>query len=814
LAIATRRATNKTFNAAEASPAPRHRGDAVNHCRRRPACLAAAPFAGGLAAAALLRLPLWPLVAGALALAVAALFLLNRRAGSWVLLGALALAGAAWFGARRDYLERDDVAFRLDRGFGPGEAVVTGVVSSDPEDKPYGTVFALRLESMTAGGETAKVGGGARVTVYDRIAVRYGDRLAVAGKVSAPKPARNPGGFDYRSYLGRCGITALVAASRADDVALLGRGRGNAILAAAFAARHKAASVLDRAVGGEEAALLNGLTLGKRAEIDPAVLEDFRGAGTMHLLAISGFNVGLVAFMLFLVLAGTRMPKVAANLTVMAFLPAFALITGFNPPVVRASLMGMLVLAAALLDRDVDLFNVLAAAALILLIYNPLYVGDASFLLSFAAVFAIAALYRPISNFLRPVPAFIRETFAVTCAAQLGVLPLQLYFFYRFTPTALVSNLIMVPLAGCAVALALTTILTGAVWPALGDLYGSAAWLAARVLIAAAHIFSRGLAPLLGPDWDFQFWVGRPSPFLFLLVILGIAAGLARPKRWRVAFGAAALGCLGLWLAPRLAAPGPPLRITFLDVGQADSALVEFPGGETLLVDAGYAGGGYDAGERVVAPFLRSRGINSLDYLCVTHGDADHAGGAAYVIREFDVGELWLPAGGKPSPALDEVIAAAAARRTRTSTGAPERVLCGGVDVVRVWPPAGGAPAEFSRNNSSTVLRLSWRNFAALLAADAEQPAQELIIESGKCCRADVVKVPHHGSAGAAWPPFVAAVNPRAAFFPTKSGAKKFPAAEALALYRAAGARRFAAGEKGAAVVQTDGRRLRVRTMY
>jgi competence protein ComEC len=730
------------------------------------------------------------------------------------LLGALALAGAAWFTARRDYLSRDDVAFRLDRGFAPTEAVVTGVVASDPERKPYGTVFVLRLESIEADGETTSVGGRARVTVYERVAARYGDRLAVAGKVSAPKPARNPGGFDYRSYLRRRSVTALVAASGGDDVELLERGRGNPILAAAYAARRRASSVLYRAVGGEEAAVLAGLTLGKRGEIDPAVVEDFRGAGAMHLLAISGLHVGLVAFLLFLVLVGTRVPRVAANLIVMAFLPAYALLTGFNPPVVRAALMGMLVLAAALLDRDVDLFNILAAAALILLIYNPLCVGNVSFLLSFAAVFAIAALYRPIYNLLRGVPRFVRESLAVTAAAQLGVLPLQLHFFYRFTPTSLVSNLVMVPLAGVAVALGLTTICAGAVWPALGEVFGASAWLAARILMVAGHFFSRGLAPLLGPAWDLQFWVGRPSPFLLLLVLFGIGTAAARRKRLRVALGAAALGCLGLWLAPKVAAPEAPLRITFLDVGQADSTFVEFPGGETLLVDAGYAGRGYDAGERVVAPFLRSRGINKIDYLCVTHGDADHAGGAAYLIKEFDVGEAWLPAHGEPTPALAEAAEAAASRRTRIVAVAPARTEIGGVDVARVWPPAAGAPASFSRNDASTVLRLSWGDFAALLTGDAERPAQELILASGACCGADVLKVPHHGSADAAWPPFVAAVNPRVAFFPTKSGSTKSPAPETRALYREAGARRFAAGEKGAAVVQTDGRRLRVRTMF
>jgi competence protein ComEC len=794
--------------------------------RRRPACLAAAFFAGGLIFAALYSPPPWPLIIGAAAFAAAALILVKRPVATWLVLAALALAGAGWYAARANYLPPSDISFKLGHGFAPAEAVVAGIVAGDPEQRPYGTIFPLQIESVALGGAAAEpTSGRARVSIYENVALRYGDEVAIRGKLAAPRPARNPGGFDFRSYLKRRGITALVTAGDGEDLTLLGCGHGNPILRASFAARHKAASILDRSVGGDEAAVLKGLTLGTRAEIDPAIVEDFRGAGAMHLLAISGLHVGFVAFMLFLILAGTRVPRVAANLTVMAFLPAYALLTGFNPPVVRASLMGVLALAAALLDRDIDLYNILAAAALIILVANPLYVSDVSFLLSFAAVFAIAALYRPIKNFLKPVPTLIRESLAVTCAAQLGVLPLQLYFFNRFTPTALVSNLAMVPLAGCAVALALITIIAGAAWPALGELFGGAAWLAARALTGAGHYFSRGLAPaaklwpalgsvpILGPRWDLQFWVAKPSPFLLLLVVFGIGAAAVRKLRVRFALGAAAFGCLCLWLVPKLAAPALPLRVTFLDVGQADSALAEFPGGKTMVVDAGYAGRGYDAGERVVAPVLHAKGITRIDYLCVTHGDADHAGGAAYLLRNFDVGELWFPADAEPSRALEELAAAARAAGVRT-VAAPASLTVGGARVARVWPPAEGPPDGFSSNDSSTVLRLTYGDFAALLTGDVERPAQKLILAGGKELGADVLKVPHHGSRGAAVPAFAAAVNPRAAFFPVKAGAQKFPAPETRALYRKAGALALAAGERGAAVVQTDGRRLRVASMF
>ncbi|MGD8717430.1 MAG: DNA internalization-related competence protein ComEC/Rec2 [Candidatus Zixiibacteriota bacterium] len=794
--------------------------------RRRPACLAAAPFAGGLVFAAAFAPPALPLLIAAAILAAVSFILRKHKAGTFVLLAALACAGAGYYAARHDYVSPNDIAFELDPRFEPTEAVVTGVVASDPERRPHGTLFYLDGRSIDIDGETKAVRGRSRVTIYDKVSLSYGDEVSVRGKFVAPRPGRNPGAFDYRAFLRRRGTTALVTASDREDVTRISGGKGNPVLAAAFAVRRKAAGVLERSVGGDEAAVLAGLTLGKRSEIDAAIVEDFRRAGAMHLLAISGLHVGLVAFVLFLVLAGARVPRLAANLTVMAFLPAYALLTGFNPPVVRAAVMGVLALTAVLLDRDVDLFNVLAAAALIILIYNPLLVADASFLLSFAATFAIAGLYRPFVGLLRRVPGLLRESLAATAAAQLGVLPLQIYFFHHFTPVSLVSNLAMVPLAGCAVALSLATIVTGLVWPALGDILGGAAWLAAKLLTIAGHVFSLGLkplgrlwpglagVPLVGKHLDLQFPMAESAAFVVAALLLGAAAVAVRKWRPGIAFAAAALGCLGWGFAPRLARADLPLRITFLDVGQADSALVEFPNGDTLLVDAGYAGGTYDAGERVVAPFLRAEGLTRIDYLCVTHGDADHAGGVAYLLREFDVGELWFPVDRKYSPHLREVAGVARERGVPVVRMAPAALDVGGAAVSRVWPPALGPPAGFSSNDSSTVLRLEYGEFSALLTGDVEDRAQGEILAAGRKVEADMLKAPHHGSLGAARPAFVAAVNPRAAFFATKAGAAKFPAAETLSRYRRAGALCLAAGEKGAAVVDTDGRRLRVRTMF
>lgn len=795
--------------------------------RRRPAALAAVAYAGGLVVAALLNLPPLPFAIIALALAAAGAVFYRRAFATWLLLGALACGGIGWYGARRDYLGRGDVLFGLDPRLAPTAATLTGVVADDPERRPTGTAFILKLNGREEKGVLRPARGRVRVSSFRPVDVRYGDRIRVTGALGAVRPARNPGGFDYRAYLWRRGVTAQMRISRPEAIRLLAHGKGNLLVAGAFAVKHRAAAVIARSVGGDEGRLLNALTLGTREDLDPAVTADFQAAGVAHLLAVSGFNVGILAFILFLVLEGTRLPRAAVTLIVMAFLPAFAIMTGFNPPVVRATVLGLLVLTARLFRFDTDLFNLLGAAALILLVENPLMIADASFLLSFVATLGLAAFYPVFERWFARWPALIRETAAATLAAQLAVLPLQMYWFFRFSPAALLSNLIMVPLTSLATALALVTIVAGVVWPALGDLYGGAAWLGAKALLICGHYFARGLAPLvefwpalarvpiLGPRWDFQFWWGRPAvPFVAALLVFAMRF-LVKGRYGRLVMTAAAAALAlggGLALAKAEWERRDRLEVVFLDVGQADAAAAVFPNGKVMVVDAGFALPGlYDAGESTVAPYLRSRGRNRIDYLCITHGDADHAGGAAWLVENMDVGEVWLPAEGGRGTALSRLKTACETRRV-PYRAAPPALSSGGVAVARLWPPAPEPP--FSANDLSTVLRLTFGKGVVLFTGDLDRRGEEGLLAAGALLRADVLKVPHHGAEAGAYPPFIAAVNPRLAVVNTRAGSRKHPAPATLALYEHLGTATLATHNNGAARVETDGRRLRVVTRY
>jgi competence protein ComEC len=598
-----------------------------------------------------------------------------------------------------------------------------------------------------------------------------GQRLAVAARLDRPVGFRNPGTFDHTERLAQHGIE-VVGSVRADGIVSPDAAEPP------WPARVKRASVdaMRAALPPASAALLAGLLLGERSDLPPEVDAAFRRAGVYHVLAVSGFNVALVASTTWTVLALARASRRVASLAAMAVVLGFAAVVGPQPSVLRATLMAVLVLAALLLEREAAVLNSLALAALVILALRPADLYDPGFQLSFAATAGIVLAPMP----RQPVVAAL----AVSAAAQLAVLPISLAHFNQFSTIGVVANLAVVPLAGvatvlglCAVAMAaVSTIVAGwlfaAVWPILLLLRWTVT-LAAAVPGAVLHL---------------------PAPPAGAIVAYGLALGLGLAAwhlrvtgpRWSRRLGAVAvvlaLGSAVLTLWPVLRPADGRLRVSVLDVGQGDAIVIEAPNRRTVLVDAG-AGGPYrlDAGERVVAPFLWNRGILRLAATVVTHSDVDHAGGMATVRALFAVEETWD--GGAERGPLD----------------------LGGAVLTPLPSAAAG------RNDSARVLRLDFGLASVLLTSDIEAEGERALIDSRIPLAATVLKVPHHGSRTSSGPELLAAV--RAAIAIVSVGQRNsygHPDAGVLERLTAAGAAVYRTDRDGAVLLETDGRTLDV----
>lgn len=736
----------------------------MNRWTRVPLAPLAVAFAGGIALARWLEpSTVWVSLLAALAWGASLLVLDHQAAAAVCLLLGVAATGA--IRAATPPLAPDHIA-RLPL---PRTASIEGRLATEPvivaPDRTRLLVEVARVDDVPRSGRL-------QMTIYgtELPPLTEAQRVAISARVRHAGGFRNPGTFDYGAYLERQAIH-VVGTAHAEDIKPLDAPTPSWSLRV----RHGARSAMNAALPPASAALLGGLLLGDRTELPREIDDKFRRAGVYHVLAVSGFNVALVAGTAWSVLTLARVGRRVAALAAIAVVLGFAVVVGPEPSVVRAVVMGVLVLGAMLLDREAAVLNSLSLAAILILAARPGDLADPGFQLSFAATAGIV---------LAPLPSgLVLGSLGVTLAAQIAVLPIALFHFNQLSTIAPVANVAVVPLAALATVLGLLASVMTFLTPVAAELFFNATWpvlLALRGVVALTAAVPGALLHLPAPSW---------AAIVAYVIGLGLAFGwwhwrTQHPMRSRRA-GTAALAALGvallLELWPVLRPADGRLRVTVLDVGQGDAIVVEAPGGQTLLVDTGPGGGRrLDAGERVVAPFLWNRGVLALSAVVVTHADQDHAGGLGAISRDFSIA------------------------RTLESQS---RSWVGGLAVTVLAPPL-AAPA-LRRNDEALVVRLDWGLASFLLASDATAAAERALLGAHVPLDARILKVAHHGAAGSSTTAFLERVRPSVAVISV--GARNpygHPAAETLARLHAAGARIARTDRDGAVIVETDGRSL------
>lgn len=796
---------------------------------RRPAVYFILPFAAGLITSVLLQPPtliLIPIAIIAFAVAVV-LYLLRKNYSHWAVYLAAFAAGLFLHSAVSQTVPGDDISLRLD-GYRPVKAEVTGVIGDDPERRGDSTVFNLNVETVSCTEYDGETVGKCRVTVYEDVELSYGDKVRLSGVLSRPTPPRFPKGFDYGKYLKARGVNSILKINDDSGVLVVGRGQVNPVYWLSYKAKGHLARSIEENVGGRAAKFVKGLLLGSRGEIDYDIQDDFKAAGVFHILAVSGQHVNLLAFIIFLALGAFKIPRRYTALAVMIFLPIFAILTGMKPPVIRAAIMGEMVLLAIFVERDVDLFNMLAAAAIFILAFNPLLVNDVSFTLSFSASIGIALGYRPTLDWFarRRFPPFLRETLAATFAAQLGVLPLQMWYFHRLTPVSLLSNLVVIPASALTMVFGLLTVAFGIFVPPLAKVYGAAAFAVSELIFFITDVFAKGLSflepllPGLSPSMlnnlDLQFWVGPPS-VIIMIIIWAIPVILFVKHRYIrkiTVFASLALISVNVW-ATVFFPNKPEIEIAFLPVGNADSIVIVTPNRKVILVDTGRSFGDYSAGRSTIEPYLHSRGIDRIDVMCITHSDSDHIGGADYLLREMPVGELRLRRN-DGRELNTELRSLAEEREVELIDISPESREVDSVTFDRLWPPDDRDDlSSYTENNRSTILLVRYGGFGALLTGDAGRRPQRELLKSGKPLTADLLKAPHHGKYKDLTPGFAEAVSPLITAITCKYAFDgRSPDGETIEMLEGLGCYIADTGSYGAITVTTDGERVKLRTAY
>ena len=656
-----------------------------------------------------------------------------------------------------------------------------------------------------------------------------GETIACKARLRALRGTRNPGLPDPTLGLRAAGIDALAGVSQATDIVRVAEPDGTGPRRAAFAARRAMRAAIDRGVAGDAAAFLKTAVLGDRRGISADVEEGFRVAGATHVLSVSGLHLAAVAALLFVLVraAAVRVPRLplyvdpraVAAAVALPSIAFFALLTGEAVATLRSALMLSLAMAAFLVGRRASPGPAIAAAALVLLATRPLQLLDVSLQLSLASVIGIALCARGIG----PVPdgdggraggralAWLWRFAAATAAATAATAPLVAHHFGEVAPLAPLGNLALVPLVELGVVPAgLLGAAAGAIWEPLGRLPLAVAALAARVALWIAAGF-RGHAPL---------WLCRTPNALetAALTAAGCVALIAiaargRPRRVAAvaALAAAVLAAGSLVVRDVVRRSARDLKVTFLDVGQGDAAVVEAPGGAVMVVDGGgVRDGAFDPGARIVEPFLRARGVSRVDIVALSHPHPDHMSGLFRIMERFPVGALWTSGDDGHNPEYVRLLAVARAR------GVPAlevvATTLGGASIEPLGPFWGshageriGAPEGLTVNDASLVLRVAFAGRGVLFAGDLEADGEGELVgrrDAGQTVAADVLKVPHHGSRTSSSPELVAAVAPALAVMSLGwRNQFRFPAPEVVARYLTRGARVLRTDRDGAITI-------------
>ena len=682
----------------------------------------------------------WPglkLWSGAAALGLFLAFILR---GVW----GVSAATLACFGLLHCLQTQDPLRAAVERVLAPGrslQATVTGMVTDAPVAGINGDSwqFPLRLEQLLAGGGTWP---GSDALLYVRLtettrAPAYGDRIVLTGLLQRAEPLRNPGEFAFDIFLKRQGYSAEFAAAGTEGRwQHLQSGAGNPVMAAALHSRDWIAKTvtLDLEDAPDIAATVRTMVLGTREKTPDDITDAFRASGTMHIFSVSGLHVALFAGVLWFVLSRTPLPRgwiIVLSLAVMLF---YVFITGLRPSAWRAALMVGMVMLAPWWNRESNLFNSLAAAALLLLGWETQQLFQAGFVLSFGVLLAIALFQKPLSslagfcmgNWNAPDPYlpeelrtprqsvwyWLREklclSLGVSTASTLGSMPLMIGYFNLITPVGIVANLLLVTLSLWILVIACLSLVSGAL----------------------------GLTPLVllwnNANWAFAWCTIGTAKFFAALPLGHVRVDPAR--LWR----------------------GDPCTITILALNTGGGATrIDTPAGRQWMIDCG----GPKHWNRTVRPHLERAPVNQLDGIFLTHPDSYHTGSLTKLLPLFHPAKIWRSGG---NAAMGSALLEAGTREK----------LDQDVLLEALFPPALWAAGQ--ADDRAAVLRLEHRGFRVLFMSDAGFLTEKALLASGMDLRSDVLVMGRHGADFCGLPEFIRAVHPGAVIFSNS----RFPEAE------------------------------------
>ena len=761
------------------------------------------------------------------------------------------------------------------------EAVITGVLLTAPETGRERTNFLIQGEHLQFQDHALLISGLVKITMADPPAddIAPGDRIMARAKLSRPRSYRVPGAFDYKSFLSYQGIWAIGWVKSANLVtkvhSIPKEHFFKKIPFVAEQARQRISRFIDTTLSPRTSGIYKAILIGDRSAIPPELTEQYKSTGSIHLLAISGMHMGLLAFCLTTLISFfvrrsetllLRWPlKKITSVLCLLPLGGYAFIAGFHPPVFRALLMAYIFMAAIVLNRQWSITNNIAIAALIMLTINPVELYTASFQLSFAAVCAIALIYQKLSDLCQlddllafnktdstktTVPKkifhFSLASILLSLTATIGTAPLLAFHFNRISLISPVTTLLIEPF------LCLWSLLLGLL-----------ACLFLPLPNIAAVIFKTGAIGITVSNWiTFQLskipsasiWLATPPwqaillYYGFLLLLVWYLGNKVSPQRSnslpteknhpfffkkKTLLSIFCLSAIALVLLCQSNIKNIPEAegtiISVLDVGQGQAVVIEFPNGKTFLIDGGKSQGQkkstFNIGEALISPFLWKKGITKIDEIIISHPHADHYNGIPFLLDHFKPTKIWLSSSQKGEPDFNKLIAKANDLKIplqiptvneyifKENEYSLQALTGRQPDNTDIKTTWEDIEIKKGENNRGLVIKLQDGERSVLFPGDIESQAEDALVLQDAPINTDIFLAPHHGS-----------ITSSSTIFIKKMAAKqviisagfnqwgRFPNMEVVARYKEAGLKILTTGQSGTIFLKIAGNTITIET--
>ena len=637
----------------------------------------------------------------------------------------------------------------------------TGMILDVKDEKDYKDVYVIKLISDN------KYINGKKFLINvkkDNEKLEYGDQINFVGEFLEPDSKRNYGGFDYSLYLK---TQKIFGTFNVQNFKIISKNNGNKIQKNIMNFKQYVKETLRKYLNKDEAELGIGLVIGDRTGISKEVENDFKDSNLTHMLAVSGSHFTYIILAVGYVnkmIKRNRLGKIIVIIVIILFMN----LTGNTASVARSGIMAIMMVIASLFYRRADIWTSMAVALLIQIIDNPYVIFDIGLQLSYGGVIGIVLLNEKITNTLTrylnkkesKIKQYVITAISVTLSANIIIIPMMLLNFNTLSFSFIISNLLAGPLLGVIVILAFILLFASLLLGSLLKPLFSVLNLLINMLIKIAHICAN--LPFS------KVYMPTPNILLVIIFYLCLAVKIYGYKKEKYINIILEIIIEFNFFFPILNSKVQDLEINFIDVGQGDSTLIRV-NDKSILIDGG--GSAFesesDVGEMTLLPFLLDRGLISIDYVIVSHFDADHYKGLIYVIENLKINNVVISTLGQESNDFNEFLDLVRKNNINILEVKMGDILKVGNAKIEILHPNREQINDNVKNNNALVFKFIWNDFSILFTGDIEEVAEEKILSIYKNnlekLQSTVLKVAHHGSKTSSTNSFLEAVNPQIA---------------------------------------------------